>query len=128
MAVILNTIENEGIVRLQTSETWTVNEMMTAVRKAAAICSQSPQPMHMLIDVSQTQRLPDDMLRPRIMADVAQTNHSYVVIVGANALVRTVANAFAIMMQSTRVQHFNTIRDAMDYLRQVSEAERIIIA
>jgi len=128
MAVIINALENDHIVKLQASENWTVNEMTAAAHKAAALCSQSAVPMHILIDVSQAKRLPEEMLHARSLPDLVRLNNSYVVIVGADALVRTMANALAIMAQSTRVQHFNTVRDAMAYLRMVNEAERTIIA
>ncbi|MCA9902933.1 MAG: hypothetical protein KC547_03675 [Anaerolineae bacterium] len=121
-------IEDGCILQVVTADPWTLEDLTSAMHEITTTDDNSPAPRHSLIDVSRTHHLPPGILRARVHPDLVRMNTGYIVIVGANAIVRTMANALAMMALSTRIQHFNTMQDAMDFIHQVIEAERAIIA
>ncbi|MCL4250719.1 MAG: hypothetical protein KJ065_21390 [Anaerolineae bacterium] len=128
MSVTMKVIEDGRILQVITADPWTLEDLTSAMHAITTTGSYTLAPRHTLIDVSRTQRLPPGILRARVHPDLVRLNTGYIVIVGANAIVRTMANALAMMAQTTRIQHFNTMQDALDFLHQVIEAERAIIA
>jgi hypothetical protein len=103
---------------------WTLPEALALGPQVAYHCNKMPDPVHVLVDLSQTDIVPTQILQLRKSVQFTHPNIHCIAYVG-NLTQRIFSETLHRLAHSTRNRYFTTEDEAIAYLRGVIWAEQL---
>jgi hypothetical protein len=116
MPVTAESIENGHILKYTVTDPWTMEDVTAATRLGKQIYDASPHLVHVLVDVSQTRRIPRGFMGIRHVPDLKHPNSGHIAVVGAAGLMRAAAELLGYFVPGGKSRCFDTEADALAWL------------
>jgi hypothetical protein len=129
MPIHFELCENGRVMYVRISDPWEAADMTALYPVQKENLDKATHKLHTLLDMSNTQQMPKNVLRTRYNApSVNHQNSGELALVSNNMLVRSLADIGFRIIQFQHVRFFTNVDDAWNYLRGVIADERNQVA
>jgi hypothetical protein len=116
-------LEEGHILKYVVSDPWTMDDIYHITREGKQVYDNSPHRVHLIVDVTQTHRVPPSFLSVRNVPDLNHPNSGHIAVIGAAGMVKIMVDLVARFFPGDKVTYFSGEAEALDYLQGVIAEE-----
>ncbi len=117
MPVTLELQDNEKIMRWAFIDPWIIDDIVSLLSDANRFTAQAIQPLQILIDVSQTHQVPNNILSIRSKVIWKAQDGDQTAVVGTSTFIKVMVEMILKLAHVKRVHFFDTDAEARAYLK-----------
>jgi hypothetical protein len=127
MSVTFDLLAEGHIIKITISDPFRESDMAAAAERANRMSEEVPYTIHVILDSTHLHSIPANPLRARRYINTASSKRGYIAWVGTSDLIRTLAAIIFRLVNYTQVGFFDTVDEAIKFLREVMSNETEII-
>jgi hypothetical protein len=115
--------EDKHILHYVFADPWTLDDMVLITREGKQYYDRSDHKIHVLLDVTQTRKVPPGILTARNNPDVTHPNSGHIAIVGAAGIIKAIGEMIVKTTNMSKIGFYTSEQDAWVHLRQLIAEE-----
>lgn len=122
-------MENGRVAFYQLADPWTADEIVDITRDDKALLAHSPVKIHVLVDLTESRRISEGVLRLRNLPAVGHKMTGCIIVVGAPSAMKTIGAAFSVLSGNKEITYVDTVEEAWALIHEkIAEEDHTTIS
>jgi len=123
MPVVMTYAEEKRLIEFTVTDPWDMADLSEAIGKSVEHLDAADKPLFLLTDMTNGRSIPSGILRQSNTATLTHPNSGYGAVVGANMLVKRMANIMMTLARYKKFGFFDTREEALAHIQKLIEEE-----